>query len=64
MSNDGQSSFERALRIVHEGLRGARENTNEVRAVANQLKVSFFDVIAIAKEIVEQSNLEEVSETT
>jgi hypothetical protein len=59
------SAFERALRIVHEGLRGARENAEEVRHVATRMEIGFMDVVAtaIASEIVKEFNLEEVTTT-
>jgi hypothetical protein len=47
-THEGIKPYEKALRITHEGLRSARENPDEVRKVAEQLGVSFFDVIAIA----------------
>ena len=41
-------AFQRVLRIVHEGLRGAQENADEVRKAADKLEVGFMDVVAIA----------------
>jgi hypothetical protein len=61
-----QSAYERVLRIVHEGLKGARGNHSNVKRAGEVLGVGFVDVIAvaIAAEIVDQFNLKEVSETT
>jgi hypothetical protein len=66
MSSSNQSAYERVLRIVHEGFKGARDNRADVKKAAELLGVGFVDVlaVAIAVEIVEQFNLEEVSETT
>ena len=54
------SAFERALSIVHEGLRSARENADEVRKVAKQMEIGFMDVVAtaIASEFVKEFKLE------
>ena len=56
------SSFERALSIVHEGLREARENAADVRKVAAELEIGFMDVVAaaIAGEFVKEFQLEEL----
>jgi ApbE superfamily uncharacterized protein (UPF0280 family) len=56
------SAFQRALCIVHEGLRSARENADEVREAAKQLEIGFMDVVAaaIAKEVIEEFNLEKL----
>jgi hypothetical protein len=56
------SAFERALCIVHEGLRSARENADDVRKVAKQLEIGFMDVVAtaIASEFVKEFQLEEL----
>jgi hypothetical protein len=56
------SSFERALSIVHEGLREARENADDVRKVAAELEIGFMDVVAaaIASEFVKEFQLEEL----
>jgi hypothetical protein len=60
------SAFERALSIVHEGLRSARENAEDVRMAAIQLEIGFMDVVAtaIATEIIKEFELEEVNNTT
>ncbi len=56
-------AFERALSIVHEGLRGARESADEVREVARAMEIGFMDVVAaaIATEIVKAFRLDEVN---
>ena len=53
------SAFERALTIVHEGLRSARENADDVREAAAKLELGFVDVaaIAITPEIGKEFNL-------
>lgn len=53
------TAFERALSIVHEGMRNARENADEVRKAAKQMEIGFMDVVAIAitTEIVKEFNL-------
>jgi hypothetical protein len=57
---EGSTPYEKALRIVHEGLRSAKENPTEIRKVAERLGVGFFDVIAaaIASELVLEFNLD------
>lgn len=57
------TAFERVLAIVHEGLRGARENADEVRRVAKLMDVGFIDVVAaaIATEVVKAFELEDVN---
>ncbi len=54
------SAFERTLSIVHEGLRSARDNADEVRKVAAELEIGFMDVVAtaIASEVVKEFKLE------
>jgi ATP-dependent protease ClpP protease subunit len=42
------SAFERALTIVHQRLRNARENADDIRKAATKLEVRFMDVVAIA----------------
>ena len=56
------SAFQRTLCIVHEGLRGARENADEVREAAKKMEIGFMDVVAaaIAQEIVQEFNLEKL----
>jgi hypothetical protein len=56
------SAFERALSIVYEGLRGARENADEVRKAAKEMEIGFMDVVAtaIASEVVNEFKLEEL----
>ena len=56
------SAFERALSIVHEGLRSARENADDVRKAAKQMEIGFMDVVAtaIASEFVKEFKLEEL----
>jgi hypothetical protein len=39
---------ERALSIVHEGLRSAPENADDVCKASKKLEVGFMDVVAIA----------------
>lgn len=53
------SAFERALSIVHEGLRSARENAPDVRKAAEKMEIGFMDVVAIAitTEIIKEFNL-------
>jgi hypothetical protein len=55
------SAFERVLAIVHEGLRSARENADEVRKAAKAMEIGFMDVVAaaIATEIVEKFDLDD-----
>lgn len=62
----GGLAFERVLGIIHEGLRGARENADEVRKVAKLMEIGFMDVVAaaIATEIVKQFDLDYVSSRT
>ena len=57
------TAFERVLGIVHEGLRSARENADEVRRVAKLMDIGFMDVVAaaIATEIVKEFELEDVT---
>ncbi len=40
--------FERAPSILHEGLRSAGENADDVRAAAKKLGLGFMEVVAIA----------------
>lgn len=56
------SAFERALSIVHEGLRTARENADDVRKVAKQMEIGFMDVVAaaIASEFIKAFELEDL----